>query len=160
MFEQSWYVMILPLLPLLLAHLAGVVVAIVLLVRRGGTPAILALIGFGTLFFTDLAGLGRGPLIGALAEQTRRFVLVNSSVNCCCSVVDVVAIVCLIVALWRAVSGAGGGAAEAEPEEEPLEEIVGVFEAVPEESPHVTKVLDETLEGTVETSEVVVEEDE
>jgi len=160
MLEQPWYVMILPMLPLLLAHLAGVVVAIVLLVRRGGAPAILALVGFGILFLANLASLGRGPLIGALAEQTRRFVLVSSGVNCCCSVVDVAAIVCLIVALWQAVSGTGGGAVETEPDEEPLEEIVGVFEEMPEEAPRVTRVLDETMEGPVETSEGVPEEGE
>jgi hypothetical protein len=160
MLGQPWYVMILPTLPLLLAHLAGVVVAIILLVRRGGAPAILALVGFGVLFLVDLANLGRDPLIRALAEQTRRLALVGSSVNCCCSVVDVAAIVCLIVALWQAVSGTGGAPAETEPDEEPLEEIVGVFEEVPEEAPRVTRVLDEneTLEGTVETSEEIVEE--
>ncbi len=157
---QPWYAMILPMLPVLLVHLAGVVVAVILLVRRGGTPAILALVGFGVLFLSDLVGLGRGPLIGALAGQTRQLVLVSSGVNCCCSVVDVAAIVCLIVALWQAVSGTSSGAVETNPDEEPLEEIVGVFEEVPEEAPRVTRVLDETLEGTVETSEELAEEGE
>lgn len=150
MFQQPWYVTILPALPILLAHLAGIVVAVILLVRHGGTPAILALIGFGVLFVADLAGFAGGPLVGLLASQTRQFLIANVGVGCCCSVLDVVAIVCLIVAIWQAVSGAAAG--------ETVEEVVGVLVEAPEEIARATRVLEETLEGTVETSEEAVEE--
>ena len=108
MFQQPWYVLLLPALPILLVHLAGLVVAIILLVRRGGTPAILALVGFGILFIVDLAGLGSAPLTRLLAEQVRQVsqvMAVSAGVGCCCSVFDVAAIVCLIIAVWQAVSG-------------------------------------------------------
>jgi len=103
-----WYVTVLPVLPILLVHLAGVVVAIILLTRRGGTPAILALVGFGVSLILDLASFGRAPLTGFLARQVgvRQFLLVNTSVGCCCSVFNVLAVVCLIVAIWQAVSAA------------------------------------------------------
>jgi hypothetical protein len=157
MFQQPWYVTILPVLPILLAHLAGIVVAVILLVRHGGTPAILALIGFGVLFVADLAGFAGGPLVGLLASQTRQFLIANVGVGCCCSVLDVVAIVCLIVAIWQAVSGAAAGET-VEEIEEAVEEVVGVLEEAPEETARATRVLEETLEGTVETSEEAVEE--
>ncbi|RLC89991.1 MAG: hypothetical protein DRI77_15160 [Chloroflexi bacterium] len=84
-----------------------------MLVRHRGTPAILALAGFGVLFIVDLVSFGKAPLIRFLARQTgmRQFVLVNTSVGCCCSVFDMLAIVCLIVALWQTVSGAAAGEA-------------------------------------------------
>jgi len=162
MFQQPWYVTILPVLPILLVHLAGLVVAIILLVRRGGTPAILASIGFGVLFIVDLANLGRGPLVRLLTEQARQFVIVNTSAGCCCSIFDVTAVVCLIVALWQAVSGTGTERTAEELEEVP-EEVVGILEEAPEEAARPTRVLEETLasstlEGTVETSEETVEE--
>lgn len=109
-FQQPWYTLILPALPVLLAHLAGVVVAIILLVRRRSTPAILALIGFGVLILTDLASLGRSPLIGWLARQggIRQFWTASTGVDCCCSIFDVAAIVCLIAAILQAVSTTSG----------------------------------------------------
>jgi len=105
---NPWYVTVLPMLPVVLVHLAGVVAAIILLTRRGGTPAILALVGFGVSLVLDLANFGRVPLIGFLARQTgmRQYLLVNTGVGCCCSVFNMVAGICLIVALWQAVSGA------------------------------------------------------
>jgi len=177
MFQQPWYVMILPVLPILLVHLAGVVVAIILLVRRGGTPAILALVGFGVLFILDLASFGRGPLVELLAGQARQLVVVSTGLSCCCSVLDVAAVVCLIVAIWQAVSGPGAkGAAgplegapepvlgrwEEPPAETPFatkvldetpEEVEGILEDPPEENPRATRVLEETLEGIVEAAE-------
>ncbi|OQY21835.1 MAG: hypothetical protein DRJ03_19185 [Chloroflexi bacterium] len=95
-------------LPILLAHLAGVVVAVILLTRHRGTPAILALVGFAVLFLLDLASFAREPLIRFLSSQVgmRQFVLVNTSVGCCCSIFNIIAVVCLIIALWQAVSGA------------------------------------------------------
>ncbi len=123
MFQQPWYVMILPSLPILLAHLAGVVVAIVLLVRRRSAAAILALIGFGLLFIMDLADFGRGPLVGLLTGRMgiNQFWAVSATIGCCCSIFDVAAVVCLIVAIWQAVSAITGEEAEG------MEEMVGEF---------------------------------
>ncbi len=102
------YVMYLPMLPILLAHLAGVVVAVILLVRHRGTPSILALVGFAVLLLLDLLNFAREPLIRFLSSRVgmRQFVLVNTSVGCCCSIFNIIAVVCLIVAIWQAVSGA------------------------------------------------------
>lgn len=103
---NPWYVTVLPMLPILLAHLAGVVVAVLLLTRRGGTPAILALVGFGVSFILDLASFGRGPLVVFLGRQVgmRQFVALSTGVGCCCGLLNLIATVCLIVAIWQAVS--------------------------------------------------------
>ena len=115
MYQQPWYLILLPALPILLTHLAGAIVAVILLVRQEqkSTSAILALIGFGVLFILDLAEFGRGPLVGWVGRQAvRQFLAINAGVGCCCSVFDVAATVCLIVALWQAVSGATAGIPE------------------------------------------------
>lgn len=104
------FVNLLPLLPALLAHLTGVVFAIILLVRieRRRTPAIFALLGFALLAILDLANVARGPLIGLLSHRAAAGVrLASIGVGCCYSVFDVVAIVCLIIAIWQAMSGRG-----------------------------------------------------
>ncbi len=165
MFQQPWYVTTLPAVPILLVHLAGIVVAIILLVHHRGAPSILALIGFGVLLIVDLANLGRDPLIGLLVRRggMSQFQIVNAGVGCCCSIFDVAAIVCLIVAIWQAVSGTG--------DEEMTKGIAGTREIsgeMPEETVYTTKILEETPaetleeapEETVETSEEVVEESE
>ncbi len=101
---------VLPGIPIVLAHLAGVVVAIVLLVRqrRKTVPAVLALAGFGLLLVLDLANFARGPVI----RQLLHWMVVGDrataiGVRCCCGIFDVAGIVCLIIALWQATSGAG-----------------------------------------------------
>jgi hypothetical protein len=99
---------VLPLLPTLLAHLAGVVVAIILLVRveRRRTPAVLALLGFALLSIVDLANVARGPLIRLLSGRTVSGIrLASVGVGCCYSIFDVAAVVCLIIAIWQATSG-------------------------------------------------------
>lgn len=108
--QRVGFLSILPTLPILLAHLGGAIAAIILLSRyqQKRSPALLALIGFGTLFVTDLASFARAPLAGLLYRQApgvQRFWTVNTSLGCCCSVIDVAAIVCLIFALWQAISG-------------------------------------------------------
>ncbi len=98
---------VLPALPTLLAHLAGVVVAIVLLVRQRerSLPPILAVVGFGLLFVIDLANFARGPLINLISQRTAAGVRAGvTGVGCCCSIVDVAATVCLIIALTQALS--------------------------------------------------------
>lgn len=111
---QSWFLTLLPALPILLVYLAGVVVAIILLIRHKSTPAILALIGFAILLLLDLASFGRAPLISAIARQggMQQFVAVNTGVGCCCNLINMAAITCLIVGIWQAVAGPGAKAEE------------------------------------------------
>ncbi|MGD8244203.1 MAG: hypothetical protein PVG25_01475 [Anaerolineae bacterium] len=100
----------LPAIPVLLAHLAGMVVATILLLRQQGkrTAGGLALIGFALLVIFDLASFAQGTLIRLLSRQTALGVrLAHISVSCCCNILDIAAIVCLIVAIWQATSSAG-----------------------------------------------------
>lgn len=118
--QRVGFLTLLPTLPILLAHLAGAIAAAMLLSRyqQKRSPALLALIGFGVLFLTDLAGFARSPLANLLSRQTpgiQRFWAVNTSLGCCCSVIDVAAIICLIVALWQAISGPDAASQESEP---------------------------------------------
>jgi hypothetical protein len=130
------YAAVISAIPLLLAHLAGIVVAIVLLARHRSTPAILALIGFGVLFILDLANFGRGPLIGWLARRggVTSFWTANAGVGCCCSIFDVAALACLIVAIWQAVSAAGPAQVLAIGGEDVTEELTGLPQEAVEES--------------------------
>ena len=98
---------VLPAVPVLLAHVAGLVVAIILVLRpkTQRTAGLLALAGFGLLVILDLAEFAQGPLIRLLSNQTARGIrLAHISVGCCCSAVDIAATVCLIVAMWQAMS--------------------------------------------------------
>lgn len=111
-------VTVLPLLPPLLVHLAGVVVAALLLVRyeRSRGPTMLALFGFVLLGLTDVARFARGPLIGALVHPRAMDIrLASASVGCCFSLFEVVAVLFLIVALWQAISGLEREKAGSEP---------------------------------------------
>lgn len=99
------FVNVLPLFPVLLAHLAGVVVAVFLLTRSEGrrTAAALALLGFALLSALDLAKAAQGPLIGLLSRRTATCIrLVTAGVGCCYSVFEVTAVLCFIIAIWQA----------------------------------------------------------
>lgn len=104
--QQSWIWSVLPVLPLLLVYLVGIVATIVLLWRRKSTPAILALVGFGLGFLIRLAQFGRMPLVQAFAMGAgySQYLEINAALSCCCSLFDVIALTALIVAIWRAVS--------------------------------------------------------
>jgi len=97
----------LPSIPILLVHLTGVIAAIVLLFRKKGSASILALVGFALLFLLDVASFGRAPLAGLLGDQLgiEQYIVANAGIGCCCSVFDVAAIVCLVMAIWQAVTG-------------------------------------------------------
>jgi hypothetical protein len=115
---------VLPLLPALLAHLVGVVVAIILLARveRSRTPALFSLLGFALLSILDLANVARGPLIRLLSHRTVSGIrLASVGVGCCYSFFDVVAVACLIIAIWQAMSGSGTKEAVSEPASERTE---------------------------------------
>ncbi len=114
----GFVVNVLPVIPVLLAHLAGVVVAIVLLVRQDRKPAsaVLALVGFGLLLALDVTNFARGPVIGQLLHRTAVDDRVGvAGVRCCCGIFDVAAAVCLIVAIasasrgWQTSTGASLG---------------------------------------------------
>jgi hypothetical protein len=95
---------LLPEIPVLLVHLAGMVVAIILLVRQQGrrTAGLLALIGFALLLILDLASFAQGTFIRFLSRRMPTGIrFAHISVACCCSILETAAIVCLIVAIWQ-----------------------------------------------------------
>ena len=115
---QFWYVSVIPALPLLLVHLVGVIVAVILLVRHRSTPAILATIGFVVLLVWHLSTFGTEPMARMLIEAgVRPAGVAITTVGCCCSVLNVIAVVCLIIAIWQAVTGATGRDEDKETEE-------------------------------------------
>jgi hypothetical protein len=104
--SQSMYAALITPVVAMLVHLAGLVVAIVLLIRAKGTAAILAVAGFALLTLISL-----GQIVLNLPAMDRW--LKSSAppwlgwpLNCCCGILDLAAVVCLIVALWQAISGA------------------------------------------------------
>lgn len=112
---------VLPLLPVLLAHLTGAVVALILLVRseRRRTVPIFALLGFSLLSILDLAEMARGSLVRLLSHGTATGIhLADTGVGCCYSIFDVAAVPCLVIAVWQATSGAKAGEAEPRPRSE------------------------------------------
>ncbi len=156
----SAYLMLIPRLVLLLVYLAGLVVAILLLVRAKSTAAILAAVAFGLLILVSL-----GQIVLSLPPVAEQLFFTSQwlslSLSCCCSLFDVAAIVCLIVALWQAVSGTSAEKTEQESfydetwEEE--DEVVDVAEQTPDEATYATEKLEtptdqyatEVLEGEV-----------
>jgi len=142
---------------MILVHLGGLIVAIILLVRRRSTPAILALVAFGLLLVTSFASLFRGALINQFASQMRygQIGWLVAGIGCCCSILDVIAFICLIVAIWQAVSGvrpavSTGVDTEAVPAETVVqgtsdsEILEGIIEIPDEPSDSPTQVLVET----------------
>lgn len=109
---------------LIVAHLAGLVVAIMLLVRKKGTAAVLAAVAFGLLilldigYILDLAFLREA--LGRAIRSARGLAWATGGLNCCCGLFDLIAVGCLIAALWI---GLGGPKAKEEaPPEEEIEE--------------------------------------
>lgn len=99
---------------LILAHLAGLVVAVLLLVRRKGTAPILATAAFALLVILDAARIVETALLPAIARQMRTLRALpwlGGGTTCCCGLLDLVAWGCLIAALWL---GIGQPAAEHE----------------------------------------------
>lgn len=108
---MPWFA-VLPMLPIILAYLSGAVVALVLALRYRSLPAVLALIGFA--IFTAMAlfnMLFRAPMIEFLVRRGpfRDPIAAHAGLGCCCSVLDVMAVVLLVVALWQAVKGSRVG---------------------------------------------------
>ncbi len=102
---------------MVLAHLAGLVVAIILLVRKKGVAATLATIAFVLLLLLDVGWILRTASLDDRIWQALTFRTIPWAIgglNCCCGLFDLGAIVCLIIALWRGISGPAAGEAEEE----------------------------------------------
>ena len=175
------YANLIPYVAALLVYLAGLAVAVILLIRAKGKAAILAVVGFALLVLISIGQIVLAVL--PVAVNLYRFTWLVWILNCCCSIFIMAAIVCLIIAIWQAVSGpsAKDVAQEAEYATDPLEGEMGLdaFEESPKvasatvkledaaedmiegeilediqvESPNVTKVLQETQEEAAEDSE-------
>lgn len=88
---------------LVVAHLAGLVVAVLLLVRRRGTAPILATAAFALLVILDAARIVGAALLPAIARQIRApraLPWIGGGTTCCCGFLDLVAWGCLIAAIW------------------------------------------------------------
>lgn len=97
---------------LTIAHLAGLVAAVILLLKIKNMPAILATVAFGLLSIQDIGAVMRTAFLDRLIVRQmagRNIPWAIGGFNCCCGVLDLAAIVCLIVAVWQAVSATGGG---------------------------------------------------
>jgi hypothetical protein len=100
---------------LIVAHLAGLVVAVILLVRRKGTAPILATAAFGLLVLLDAAQIVQTALLPAIARQIRAprvLPWIGGSMTCCCGLLDLVAWGCLIAAIWVGLGGEVKGESE------------------------------------------------
>lgn len=98
-------------LPRILVHVAGIVVAIVLLRKARSRPTILALIAFISLFLTDLGDVAsRILLTQVLAPRAGdRLVQTTSTLSSlCCTSLDAIAIVLLIIAFAQALGRPAG----------------------------------------------------
>ena len=152
------YATLIPHVVALLAHLAGLVVAIWLLVQIKSKAAILAAVSFGLLTLVSL-----GLIVLSLPPVAKQFA-VNQwlpwTLGCCCSIFDAAAIVCLIVAIWKAVSGARAGETDESLYDETWEEEANEVTDSPVEPPdtYATEKLEtpakdryatEVLEGEV-----------
>jgi hypothetical protein len=101
-FLLGWFIAA---LPRILVHIAGIVVAIVLLRRTRSRANILALIAFILLFLTDLGdGLFQilYPLVLAPRAGFRLMETTSILSTLCCTSLDAVAIVLLIIAFAQA----------------------------------------------------------
>lgn len=84
---------VVPQLLFVLVYVAGLIVAVVLLVRHRSTAAILTVIAFAVPFLMSLASLARGPLTVALSGQgsPNARMWATAGVGCCSSGADVAA---------------------------------------------------------------------
>ncbi len=88
---------------LIVVHLAGLVVAVYLLVRRKGTAPILATAAFALLVLLGAAQIVQTVLLPELTRQIRSpraMSWIGAGTSCCCGLIDLIAWGCLIAALW------------------------------------------------------------
>ena len=92
---------------LLIAHLVGLIVAIILLIKVKGTPSILATVAFALALLRDLGQVARAAFLDRFILEQVNYSSVRlpmGGLDCCCGIFSVVGTVCLIVAIWQAVS--------------------------------------------------------
>lgn len=102
---------LIPALPVILVHIAGIVVSIVLLRRARTRSAVLALVAFSVLLLTDLgSGLFQilTPLVLIPRAGPRLFETTSIASSLCCTTLDAIALVLLIIAFARALTRSGG----------------------------------------------------
>jgi len=107
MFVAGASLNIIRLIVVALAYLAGLIAAIILLTRKKGTPAILAAVGFGLGFLQQIGAILQGTFLSRMLYRqvdpaSARYV--GGGLNCCCGLFGVAAVVCLIIAIWQALS--------------------------------------------------------
>jgi zinc transporter ZupT len=92
--------------PHILAHLAGLIVSLVLLRRTRSRSAILALAAFGGLLLVDVGNLLLSLLGFLLFDLGTRdsMRVIQPVVSGTCCILDFVALVLLVVAFWQALS--------------------------------------------------------
>lgn len=101
---------IIPALPAILVHVAGILVAALLLRRSRSRSALLALIAFIGLFLTDLgSGLFQilTPLVLLPQMGPRSYETISIFSSLCCTTLDAVALVLLIIAFAQAIGRPG-----------------------------------------------------
>ena len=101
----------------LIVHLVGLVVAIVLLIKFKGTPAILATVAFALGLIQDVGQIARGLFLDRVLIQqigVSDLPTTIGGLNCCCGILNLIGLVCLIIAIWQAVSSAAQQATEGE----------------------------------------------
>jgi hypothetical protein len=107
---------------LILAHLVGLVLAIILVVKKKGLAAILAAAAFALLLLIDVGNVVQAAagqsLVNALNNNQTAIRWVFASIECCCGALDLIAIICLIIAIFKGIGAAPGGAAKEEVAEE------------------------------------------
>ncbi|MCS7178705.1 MAG: hypothetical protein RML46_02790 [Anaerolineae bacterium] len=92
---------------LILAHLAGLVVAVLLLARYQGKAPILATVGFALLVLGDATQAVQVYILSPIARQVSvlRFLpWLGSSLACCWGFQYFIGWGCLIAALWMGIS--------------------------------------------------------
>ncbi len=102
------YSAVIPFAVTLLVHLVGLIVAIILLVRVKGTPAILATVAFGLLLVQDIGLIVRSTFLDQYIVRQMGFRTISwamGGLGCCCNLFNLAAFACLIIALWQALSG-------------------------------------------------------
>jgi hypothetical protein len=111
--HSLWFV-----LPRWLALLAGTVIATVLVIRRRSLPAVLALVGFGSMLLLSIVGSVWDLYLIDLFIETESFVqfgigfrLIRVGSSLCCSTLVALSYIALIVGLWKAVTGGATGSA-------------------------------------------------
>jgi hypothetical protein len=106
---------------LLLAHLIGLVLAIILVVRKKGLAAILAAVAFALLFLLDggiLVRMATGAALIRAVDNPSTYRWIGTGLDCCCGMLDLIAVICLIIAIFKGIGAKAAGSVAEEGAEE------------------------------------------